>query len=87
MPFAPALRNGEAVRLTVGGVWVLDGGLDGRFIEGLSHDEKKSSLGSEEVSVPSVGAETTISLTTTSSGYLSCRQIHTKRINLRSLTL
>lgn len=41
--FAPALRNGELVRLTTGGVPVREGGLLGRLIEGLSHDEKKSS--------------------------------------------
>lgn len=70
-PLVPGLRNGDAVRLITGGVWVLDGGLLGRLIEGLSHDEKKSSLGSPEgVAVPSVDAVETMSVMTTSSGYL-----------------
>jgi len=65
------LRNGEAVRLTTGGVCVLDGGLLGRLIDGLSQDEKKSSPASAGVEVPSVGVAATISVTTTSSGKLS----------------
>lgn len=68
---APGLRKGEAVRLITGGVCVLDGGLLGRLIEGLSHDEKKSSPGSAGVDVPSVGVAATRSVTTTSSGYLN----------------
>ena len=77
MPLAPALRNGDPVRLMTGGVWVLDGGLEGRLIEGLSQEEKKSSPGSEGVDVPSAGVEITISLTTTSSGNLSlCQPWH-----------
>lgn len=53
-----------------GGVWVLEGGLLGRLIAGLSHDEKKSSPGSPAgVAAPSV-RETTMSVMTTSSGYL-----------------
>lgn len=43
LPFA--LRKGEAVR-PMPGVPVREGGLLGRFTEGLSHDEKKSSAGS-----------------------------------------
>jgi hypothetical protein len=44
-PLAPALRKGEAVRLILG-VCDREGGLLGRLMAGLSHDEKKSSLGS-----------------------------------------
>jgi len=58
------------VRLMTGGVWVLDGGLLGRLIEGLSHDEKKSSLGSAGVEVPSMGVAVATSVTTTSPGKL-----------------
>ncbi len=40
-------------------------------MEGLSHDEKKSSLGSPEgVNVPAVEEGAAISVMTTSSGYL-----------------
>lgn len=40
-------------------------------MEGLSHDEKKSSLGSPEgVDVPAVEEGAAISVMTTSSGYL-----------------
>lgn len=54
-----------------GGVAVLDGGLLGRLIEGLSHDEKKSSPGSPEgVESPAVLAGAMISVITTSLGYL-----------------
>ena len=71
LPFVPGLRNGDAVRLITGGVWVLDGGLLGRLIAGLSQDEKKSSLGSfDGVPVPPVGEVTVISVMITSSGYL-----------------
>ncbi len=68
LPFAVGLRKGDAVRLITGGVWVLDGGLLGRLIAGLSHDEKKSSLGSAGVEVPSIGVVAAMSVTTTSSG-------------------
>ncbi len=70
LPFVPGLRNGEAVLLTAGGVCVLEGGLLGLLIAGLSQEEKKSSL-SEGVAVPSA-AETaaTTSVITTASGYL-----------------
>jgi hypothetical protein len=46
LPLVPAERKGEAVRLTTGGVPVREGGLLGRLIVGLSHEEKKSSSGS-----------------------------------------
>ena len=68
LPFVLGLRKGDAVRLITGGVWVLDGGLLGRLIAGLSQEEKKSSLGSAGTEVPSVGVEAAISVTTTSSG-------------------
>lgn len=70
LPFAPGLRNGEAVLPNVEGVAALEGGLLGLLIAGLSHEEKKSSslVG---VAVPSVvDTAATISVTTTSSGYL-----------------
>ena len=71
LPLVPGLRNGDAVRLITGGVCVLDGGLLGRLIEGLSQDEKKSSPASAvEAGVPSVVEVATISVMTTSSGYL-----------------
>jgi hypothetical protein len=44
-PFWLAERNGEAVRETIGGVPVLEGGLLGLLMVGLSQDEKKSSSG------------------------------------------
>ena len=71
LPFAPGLRKGDAVRLSTGGVCVLEGGLLGRLIDGLSQDEKKSSLGSPAgVAVPSPDESATISVMTTSPGYL-----------------
>jgi hypothetical protein len=45
-PLGLAERNGEAVLETTGGVHVREGGLLGRLIVGLSHEEKKSSAGS-----------------------------------------
>lgn len=64
-----AVRKGEAVRDTTGGVPVREGGLLGRLIAGLSHDEKKSSAGSPAgVEVPSVVSAAASSVTTTSSG-------------------
>ena len=68
LPLAVGLRKGEAVRLMIGGVCVLDGGLLGRLIEGLSQEEKKSSLASAGVEVPSVGVGAAMSVTTTSPG-------------------
>lgn len=69
-PFAPAFRKGDPVRLTTGGVPVRDGGLLGRLIEGLSHEEKKSSSGSPAgVWEPSDGVPAGMSVMTTS-GYL-----------------
>ena len=67
-PFAPGLRNGDAVRLMTGGVCVREGGLLGRFMEGLSQEEKKSSACSAGVDAPSEDAVSTMSLMTTSSG-------------------
>jgi hypothetical protein len=68
-PLEFADKKGDAVRDTSGGVLVLDGGLLGLFIVGLSHDEKKSSLGSPAgVEVPSAGAAMRSSVITTSSG-------------------
>lgn len=53
-PFWFVDRKGDAVRDTIGGVPVLEGGSLGRLIVGLSHDEKKSSFGSPAgVEVPS----------------------------------
>ena len=66
-PLAPALRKGELVLLMTGGVCVLDGGLEGRLIDGLSHEEKKSS---PSEGADSAGVEMMMSLTTTSSGNL-----------------
>ena len=72
LPFAPAVRKGEAVLLMTGGVWVLEGGLLGRLMEGLSQDEKKSSPGSPEgVDEPSLAVGERISVTMTSSGNLA----------------
>ena len=70
-PLVLAERNGEAVRETAGGVPVREGGLLGRFIVGLSHDEKKSSAGSPAgVELPSAALAAAISVITTCSGYL-----------------
>src|SRR3954447_19514392 len=64
-------RKGDAVRETIGGVPVREGGLLGRFIVGLSHEEKKSSAGSPAgVDEPSVELATGTSVITTSSGNL-----------------
>jgi len=43
VPFATAFKKGDEVRPIWEGVVVLDGGLLGRLIVGLSHEEKKSS--------------------------------------------
>jgi hypothetical protein len=70
LPFAPALRKGDGVRPTTGGVAVREAGGVGRLIVGLSQDEKKSSSGSPEgVEAPSV-PPATASVITTSVGYL-----------------
>lgn len=71
LPLALGFRNGEPVRLMPEGVCVLEGGLLGRLIVGLSHDEKKSSSG-VGVSVPSDVVGIVMSVMTTSSGYLFC---------------
>lgn len=74
-PFWFADRKGDAVRDTIGGVPVLEGGLLGRLIVGLSHEEKKSSFGSPAgVEVPSEAAAIRSSVITTSPGYLMLRQ-------------
>lgn len=67
-PLGPAVRKGEAVRETTGGVPVREGGLLGLLMVGLSHEEKKSSPGSpagveEPSTVPAIS-----SVMTTSSG-------------------
>ena len=70
--FAPAFRNGDPVRLTTGGVPVREGGLLGRLIDGLSHEEKKSSSWSPAgVLLPSDGVPAGRSVMTTSPGYLN----------------
>lgn len=47
LPFCwPVVRKGDAVRLRLDGVLVREGGLLGRLMDGLSHEEKKSSSGS-----------------------------------------
>lgn len=75
----PAFRKGEPVRLTVGGVPVRDGGLLGRLIEGLSHEEKKSSSASPAgVFDPFEGVPAGTSVITTSSGYLGEILVNTK---------
>lgn len=74
-PLVLAARKGEAVRETTGGVPVREGGLLGRLIVGLSHEEKKSSAGSPAgVEVPSAELAGASSVTTTSSGYLCLGQ-------------
>ena len=70
-PLVLAERKGEAVREPTGGVPVREGGLLGRLIVGLSHEEKKSSDGSPAgVEEPSVEIVAGTSVTITSSGYL-----------------
>lgn len=64
-PFRPAFRKGEPVR-AMPGVPVLDGGLLGVLIAGLSHDEKKSSPASPAgvfVPVPSLSSPTSSTVT------------------------
>lgn len=79
VPFAPALRKGEAVLLMTGGVCVLDGGLLGLLMDGLSQEEKKSFPGSPEgVEDPSRKVGDKISVMETSLGNLSCREQRTK---------
>ena len=70
-PLTPAFKKGEAVLLMTGGVCVLDGGLLSFFIDGLSHEEKKSSPGSPDgVDAPSRKVGERISVTAISSGNL-----------------
>jgi len=67
--FPFALRNGDAVRL-IAGVWVLEGGLLGLLMAGLSHEEKKSSTGSPSgVDEPLGKVGDSMSVMATSSGY------------------
>jgi hypothetical protein len=71
LPLVPALRNGDGVRPTTGGVDVRDGGGVGRLIAGLSQEEKKSLSDSPAgVEAPSEEGSATTSVMTTSSGYL-----------------
>lgn len=76
LPFALALRNGDGVRPTTGGVAVRDGGGVGRLIAGLSQDEKKSSSSASPAAseLPSFEVAATASVITTSSGYLCYNQ-------------
>ena len=74
VPFATGLRKGEAVLVIAGGVWVLEGGLLGLFMAGLSHEEKKSSFSVGVAVPPIVGTAATMSVMTTSSGYLNRSQ-------------
>ena len=74
LPLAFAERKGEAVRPTADGVPVLEGGLLGLLMAGLSHDEKKSSAGSPAgVLVPEPASSAASSMTTVS-GDLSMYQ-------------
>ena len=73
LPLAP--RNGDAV-LVMPGVPVREGGLLGRLIEGLSHEEKKSSGSPAGVLVPLPSSMSAPSSTTTLSGFLvNCQHI------------
>lgn len=67
LPLAP--RKGDPV-LGMPGVPVRDGGLLGRLIEGLSHEEKKSSGSPAGVLVPLPSSMSAASSTTTLSGFL-----------------
>lgn len=67
LPLAP--RNGDAV-LVIPGVPVREGGLLGLLIEGLSHEEKKSSGSPAGVLVPLPSSRSAASSTTTLSGFL-----------------
>ena len=70
LPLAAEFMNGEGVRPTTGGVPVREIGGVGFLIEGLSHEEKKSSAGSlAGVAAPPVPSPAT-SVITTSLGYL-----------------
>lgn len=71
LPFALGLRNGDPTR----GVPVREGGFEGRLIEGLSHEEKKSSSSAAGVLAPSLPVASGPSVMTTSSGKLhQCQQ-------------
>ena len=78
LPFA--FRKGDAVLLPIPGVPVLEGGLLGLLIAGLSQLEKKSSLGSPAgVFVPVPSLSSARSSTVTSSGYLAHSMLATTR--------
>jgi hypothetical protein len=72
---AVEVMNGEGVRPTTGGVPVREIGGVGFLIEGLSHEEKKSSAGSPAgVAVTPVSSPAT-SVITTSLGYLMANSV------------
>jgi hypothetical protein len=66
LPLAPGLRKGDPAL----GVPVREGGLEGRLMVGLSHEEKKSSSSPAGVLLLSLPASGT-SVITTSLGYLA----------------
>jgi len=71
VPFPLAFKKGEAERL-MPGVVDREGGLLGRLMVGLSQDEKKSSSPSPAgVLEPLAARSSAVSVTTTSSGYLT----------------
>ena len=69
VPLLFALRNGDAV-LEIPGVFAREGGLLGRLMVGLSHEEKKSSPSAAGVFEPLVAIPSVASVITTSSGDL-----------------
>lgn len=71
LPLAP--RNGDAV-LLMPGVPVREGGLLGLLMEGLSHDEKKSSGSPAGVFAPLPSLMSATSSTVTLSGFLCACQ-------------
>ena len=84
LPLAP--RKGDPV-LVMPGVPVRDGGLLGRLIEGLSHEEKKSSGSPAGVLVPLPSSMSAASSTTTLSGFLEDRQYVSTFRNATSLNI
>jgi hypothetical protein len=84
---APALRNGDGVRPTTGGVAVREIGGVGRLIDGLSQEEKKSSSGSPAgVELPSAASALAASVMTTSVGYLRIHKYRTRNRQARCRT-
>ena len=76
-PLAPGFRKGVARPPAAGGVAVRDTGGVGRLIDGLSHEEKKSSSASAAgVALESLVPGTAASVMTTSSGNLHLHQHH-----------